>query len=128
MRLLIFKALLAIASLIFGFGGVMHAIAYRAKALASLDASNLAPFLGSELKVLWLADSTTLIALAVVVGTIALKPQSASRTVIMSLALMPAATALLLYEFLGGFYAGHMLMAASAMVFAAGFLAPSSGS
>ena len=123
MRLLIFRGLLAVAAAIFGFGGAKHAIAYRAAGLPGISSSNLPPFLGAELKVLWLADSTTLVALAVTIGYVALKPSSANGTVIMLLALLPTATALLLYGFLGGFYAAHMLMAASAMVFAAGLLA-----
>lgn len=125
MRLLV-RLLLAVSCLIFGFGGVMHALAYRASALRDIDASNLAPFLGSEVKVLWLADSTTLIALALITGFIALRPRSANGAVIMLIGLVPAATALLLYAFLGGFYAGHMLMAAAAMVFLAGALTPAS--
>jgi hypothetical protein len=48
----------------------MHTVAYVAKALPSISGSNLPPFLRSELKVLWLADSTTLMTLALVFGLV----------------------------------------------------------
>jgi hypothetical protein len=118
------RLLLATAAAIFAFGGAMHAAAYTAKALPSIGSSNLPPFLGAEIKVLWLADSTTLIALALVLGFIAAKPTSATKAVVMLLAVVPAATTALLYIFLGPFYAGHLLLAASAMVFVAGLIMP----
>jgi hypothetical protein len=40
----------------------------------------------------------------------------------MLVALIPGATAVLLYVFLGGFYAGHLLLAASIMAVLAGVL------
>jgi hypothetical protein len=118
------RLLLVTSAAIFAFGAAMHAFAYVAKAQPSISGSNLPPFMVSELKVLWLADSTTLMALALVLGLIAAKPASASGAVIMSLAIVPAAITVLLYVFLGSFYAGHMLLAASAMVFVAGLLMP----
>jgi hypothetical protein len=120
------RLLLATSAAIFAFGGTMHAVAYVAKALPSISGSDLPPFLRSELKVLWLADSTTLMALALVFGLIAAKPAAASKAVIMLLAIVPAAITALLYVFLGPFYPGHMLLAASAMVIAAGVLMPAS--
>lgn len=122
------RLLLAAAAAIFAFGGAMHAAAYTAKALPSISRSNLPPFLGAEIKVLWLADSTTLIALALVLGFIAVKPTSATKAVVMLLAVVPAATTALLYIFLGPFYAGHLLLAASAMVFVAGLIMPATWS
>ena len=118
------RLLLATAAAILAFGGVMHAAAYTAKALPSINGSNLAAFLGAEFKVLWLADSTTLVALALVIGFIAAKPASVAKAVIMLLAAIPGATAVLLYFFLGAFYAGHLLLAASVMVFVAGLVMP----
>jgi hypothetical protein len=118
------RLLLAIAAAIFALGGAMHAAAYAAKALPSISGSNLPPFLAAEIKVLWLADSTTLIALALVFGFIAAKRASATKAVVMLLAVVPAATTALLYLFLGPFYAAHLLLAASAMVFAAGLIMP----
>jgi hypothetical protein len=65
---------------------------------------------------LWLADSTTLIGLALIFGVLALRPNSVSRPVLLLLALVPGATTALLYWFLGPFYAAHMLLLATAMV------------
>jgi hypothetical protein len=118
------RVLLAASAAIFAFGGIMHTAAYAAKASSNISAANLPPFMGAELKVLWLADSTTLLALALVAGFIAAKPTSAARTVVVLLALIPAGTTMLLYLFLGPFYAGHLLMAASVMVVVAGLLMP----
>jgi hypothetical protein len=120
------RLLLATSAAIFAFGAAMHAIAYVAKAQRSISGSNLPRFLVSELKVLWLSDSTTLMALALAFGLIAAKPASASKAMIMLLAIVPAAITVLLYAFLGPFYPGHMLLAASAMVFVAGILMPAS--
>jgi hypothetical protein len=116
------RLLLATAAAICALGGTLHAAAYGAKGLPNISRSNLPPFLSSEIKVLWLADSTTLVALALVFGFIAAKPASATKAVVMLLGLVPAATAALLYFFLGPFYAGHLLLAASAMVFVAGLV------
>jgi hypothetical protein len=118
------RLLLATAAAIFAFGGAMHAVAYVAKASPSISSANLPPFLGAEFKVLWLADSTTLMALALVFGFIAAVPTSASKAVIILLAMIPASTTALLYAFLGPFYAGHMLLAASTMAFVAGMIMP----
>lgn len=124
MNSLISRLLHGASALVFAFGGVMHAAAFAAKALPSIDGSNLPPFFGAELKVLWLADSATLIALALIFAVIAVKPAVATRTIVMLIALIPFATTLLLYFFLGPFYAGHLLLAACVMAVVAGFLMP----
>ena len=121
------KVLLAAAAAIFAFGGVMHAAAYAAKTSHSIAASDLPPFLQAELKVLWLADSTTLISLALLCAFLAAKTKYADRTTVLMLALIPGATAVLLYLFLGPFYAAHLLMAAAVLVAVAGLLIPTPG-
>jgi hypothetical protein len=118
------RLLLASSAAICMFGGIMHAVAYDRKAAQVISSSGLPKFFAAELKVLWLADTTTLVALSLVFAFIAIKPQTASRAVTMLLAIVPAATALLLYFFLGSFYAAHLLLIASAMVFAAGLKLP----
>src|SRR5258707_290546 len=92
------RLLLAASALIFAFGGVMHAMAFWAKALSGIEHSNLPPFLAAEVKVLWLSDSATLIAVAVLSGFIAARPASADRAATMLLALLPAGTAALPYS------------------------------
>jgi hypothetical protein len=116
------RLLLAAAAGICVFGGAAHTAAFFATTSTSISRSGLSPILAAELKVLWLADSTTLLALALLFGFIAAKPNVASRAVIVLLAVMPAATAVLLYLFLGPFYAGHLLTAATVMVCLAGVL------
>ena len=110
------RTLLAVAAIIFAFGGVLHAVAYFSKASLVIESAGVKTFFGHELKVLWLADSTTLIGLALIFGVLALRPNSVSRPVLLLLALVPGATTALLYWFLGPFYAAHMLLLATAMV------------
>ena len=118
------RLLYALSAAIFGFGGLMHALAYARKALPDFTASSLAPFFQAELKALWLCDSTTLIALALLFGYLAVKPAAMSRTLVWLVALVPAGTTFMLYTFLGAFYAGHLLLAATAMVVLASVLSP----
>jgi hypothetical protein len=118
---LVSRILLAVSAFVFAGGGILHALA-ASKAFSSIDASNLAPFLGKELKMLWLADSTTLVVVALICGTLAFRPTAAARSITMLVALVPGATAVLLYTFLGGFYAGHLLMVTSALVLVAALL------
>jgi hypothetical protein len=117
------RFLLAFSSLLSAVGGVVHAAAFR-KTLAAVAGSNLPPFFGNSLKMLWLGDSTTLFGLAAIFGLIAARPFAATRTVVVLLALIPAATAVLLYTFLGSFFAGHLLLTIAAAAFFAGLQLP----
>jgi hypothetical protein len=123
-NLAISRLLLALAAAIFLFGAAMHARAYFVSASRIIDASIVKTFFSSELKVLWLADSTTLTGLALLFGLIAARPAWASRPVILCLAWIPGATTALLYFFLGPFYAAHLLFAATLMVILSGLLLP----
>jgi hypothetical protein len=122
MNLLVSRLLLAVSALILALGAVLHAKAFPTAAAARIDASSLPVFLGGELKALWLADSTTLLATAAILSLAAVRPTAASGWLLMLVALIPAATAVMIYAFLGGFYAGHLLMAAAAMAFVAGLM------
>jgi hypothetical protein len=117
MRSLTPRLLFAGAGLICGLGSIAHARAYVRVATSAIDHASVAPFLAGELRALWLADSTTLAGLAVIFGYIAFRPRSASAEVMMLICVLPGATALLIYRFLGPFYAGHMLLLACAMAF-----------
>ncbi len=119
------RLLLAGAAAIYAFGGAMHGLAFLTKASHAIDGSNLGAFMSKEMQVLWLADSTTLMALALVFGFIAAKPRSATKPLVMALALIPAATTALLYIYLGTFYAAHLLLAATVMVMAGAVTLPS---
>jgi hypothetical protein len=126
MRSIISRLLLAAAAAIFAFGGFMHLLAFLSKASGAIEGSNLGVFFAKEMKVLWLADSTTLIALAIIFVIIAAQPRFATKPVVASLALIPAATTALLYSFLGPFYAAHILLAATVMVIVGASISPSS--
>ncbi len=114
--------LLASAAALLLLGAVMHTSAF-ARTRAAVAASNLAAFFGQSLKALWLIDSMTLLTLAVVFGLVAARPTLASGAVVALLALVPAATTMLLYSFIGGgFFPAHLLLLAAALAFVAGLL------
>jgi hypothetical protein len=106
------RLLLALSAAILAVGGLMHASAFD-RTLSALAASNLDAFYANSLEALWLIDSATLLALAVVFGLVAARPDLASRPVIILLALVPAATAFFLYKFIGNFVPAHMLLASA---------------
>ncbi len=120
------RVLLTLSSLILALGGVMHAAAYG-KAVAAITGSNLPAFFGNSLKVFWLGDSATMFLLAAIYGWIAIRPRAATKSVVVLLALLPASTAVLLYTFLGAFFAAHMLLIAAALTFVAGLRFPAPG-
>jgi len=121
------RILLAASSAILAFGGVIHTAAFN-KTVSTVASSNLPIFYGNALKALWLIDSATLIGLAIVFAFIAARPATASGSVIMLLALIPAATAVSLYTFIGMFPPSHMLLAAAVLTFLAGVLRTASRS
>ncbi len=106
-----------------GLGGYVHAAAFG-KALAQLATTAMPPFFTNSFKALWLADSTTMLSLMLIFGLIAARPGLASRPLVALLALIPAAIGVLIYVFVGNFFAGHMLMATAAAVLAAAALLP----
>lgn len=120
------RFLLALSSLLSAVGGMIHAAAFR-KALAAIDASDLPHFYGASSKGLWLADSATLVILAAIFGLIAARPSMATRPLVVLIAAIPAATAILLYAFLGNFFAGHLLLTIAALTFLAGLQLPGAG-
>ena len=103
---------LGLSALVLTVGALMHASAFKKIASAIAD-SNLAPFAGNSLKVLWLADSATALVLAAVFTLIATRPGAAKRSIIILLAFIPAATAALIYIFIGAFAGGHIMLAAA---------------
>jgi hypothetical protein len=116
------RGLLAGAALIFASGGILHAVAYFSKAQVLIEAANVKLFFGNELKVLWLADSTTMTGLALIFGLFSLRPAFGSRALLLLLALLPGATTALLYAYLGPFYAAHLLLLGTVMVVLAALL------
>jgi len=113
--------LLIAAALLVGLGGIMHARAFG-RAAAAVASSSLPEFYGRSLKALWLIDSATLLVLAAVFGLLAARPEHASGVVIVLLALIPGATAAMLYTFMGPFLPAHMLLLSALMAGFAGLL------
>ena len=115
------RFLLVVSAAILLFGGAAHTRAFK-QAVAAIAASNLPAFYASAFKALWLIDSATLVGLGIVFALIAARPVIASGLIVALLALIPAATAVLLYYFIGAFVPAHLLLAAAAMAFFAGLL------
>jgi len=113
------RLLLASSALLLLIGGLLHASAFN-KVLSALAIANLQPFAANSLKILWLADSTTSIALAAVFGFIAGRPSAAKRSVVLLLALIPLATAVLIYIFMGSFIGGHIMLLSGLLATAGG--------
>lgn len=113
------QLLLAASAAMLALGGLMHARAFG-KAAVAVASSTLPSFYANSLKALWLIDSATLLVLALVFGLIAARPVLAAGRVIVLLALIPAATAALLYTFIGMFLPAHMLLVSGVMTALAG--------
>ena len=112
------RLFLAIAALILIGGAGVHAAAFP-KANAAIRASGLPDFYARSARALWLADSTTLAWIGVTCAFLAVRPHSATPLVIALTVLPVAATAGLIYWFLGSFPPAHLLAIATAFVMAA---------
>ena len=119
------RFLLIFATVLLITGAALHVAAFN-KALPIVDASGLPPFYSGSFKALWLADSATLFVLAAILMVITARLQMATRSLLILLALIPLASAILLYAFLGNFFAGHLLFAIAALVVVAGVRLPRS--
>ena len=102
----------AVAAVILLLDAFLHTYAFVVKAGALIDSSALPHAVNPALKALWLCDSSTLTVVAVALLVLAARPHAASRTIAVLLALIPAATAALIYFFLGNFFPAHTLVAA----------------
>ena len=121
MKSLLPRLLLTFASLVLGLGGLVHATAFP-KAAAALRASQLPTFYAGSCEGLWLADSSTLIVLAIAFAFAALRPAAFAGATVALLALIPASTATLIYLFVGPFLPAHLLLTASIAAGLAGLL------
>ncbi len=109
MKQTISRLVLALCGLLLLFGAFAHARAFRGVSSA-LDRANLRTIYAQDFKTLWLADSTTLATVALFFAILALRPLASRRALLLIVALIPAATAVLIYVFVGSFYAGHLLI------------------
>jgi hypothetical protein len=113
------RVLLLVSSLLLAAGGIIHAVAFK-RFDAAADA--LPRFYANASRALWLIDSATQFILAGGFAWIAARPSIASAGAVAVMGLIPAATAALIYAFLGAFGAGHLLAAAAATSLAAAAL------
>lgn len=105
------RILLAFSAIVLAIGAWIHTAGFE-RMSAGLAKSDLNPFLGRGLKVLWLQDSTIAIVLAIVFAVVAMRPAAAKKPVIVLLALVPVITAVLTYHFIGNFFGGHIFLVA----------------
>lgn len=105
------RILLAFSAIVLAIGAWIHTSAFN-KVSAAVARSDLIPFIGKGLKVLWLQDSTIAIVLAIVFAVVAIRPNAASKSIIVLLALVPVITAALTYYFIGNFVGGHIFLVA----------------
>jgi len=117
------RTLLGFAAFLQAAGGAIHAAAFG-HAVKAIAGTALPALFAGAFKALWLADSTTMFSLAIIFTWIAIRPIAASRAFVMLLALIPAGVGVLIYVFLGGFFAGHLLAATAVLVVIAGRLLP----
>ena len=87
------RILLAIAAITLAAGAFLHGSAFP-KIESAIASSDLAPFAGKSLKILWLIDSATSLVIALVFVLVAAKPVSASRGLVALVALIPTTTAI----------------------------------
>jgi hypothetical protein len=113
------RVLLAVSAVLLFLGGLLHAVAFNG-ALAVLSSASMPAFYSGSFKALWLIDSATLISLACLFAFIVVRPSVVTRWVLVLLALIPAATAIFIYTFVGPFFPAHMFIAAAVAVVAAG--------
>jgi len=117
------RILLAFSAILLAIGAWIHTSAFN-KMSAAVAKSDLVPFAAKSLRILWLEDSVVLLVLAITFAVIAAWPSAATKLVIVLLALIPAATAALVYCFVGTFIAGHILLAAATAAILGGFQYP----
>jgi hypothetical protein len=94
---------------------LLHASAYG-QVSAGVAASALTPLLGNAYRAVWMADSTTVAAVGIVAAMLAFRPALATPVIVVVLALIPAATAVFIYHFLGAFPPGHLMITAAALM------------
>lgn len=104
------RILLAFSAIVFAFGAYIHTSAFG-RMSAGVAKSDLPAFLAQGFRTLWLMDSAVQIALALAFALVAIKPNAATRPVVILIALVPLSTAAFIYYFIGNFIGGHIFLA-----------------
>jgi hypothetical protein len=120
------RILLALSAILLAVGAHFHTSAFN-KTASAVAESNLPAFLGNGLKVLWLQDSVITNVLAIIFAVVSIKPTAAPKWIVVVLALVPVATACLVYHFIGNFFGGHIFLIAGIAAISGMLLLPSSG-
>jgi hypothetical protein len=107
------RSILGLCSLVLTLGAFAHAKAFPRMSVALAKVS-LPAIYANDFRTLWLADSTTLLTVALLFAWIAFRPTTPLKSALIMIALIPASTALLLYRFVGSFYAAHLLLGTAA--------------
>jgi hypothetical protein len=113
------RILLSLSALLLSAGGVLHALAFKG-ALTALSTNPMPSFYSGSFKALWLIDSATLVSLSALLAYAVVRPHSVARPVVILLALIPMATAALIYTFVGPFLPAHVFVVATVLMLAAG--------
>jgi len=103
------RILLAISALVFAFGAWVHTSAF-ARMSAAVAKSDLPAFFAQGLRTLWVMDSCVQIALALIFALVAIRPTAATKPIIVLIALVPLATSVFIYYFIGNFIGGHLFL------------------
>ena len=103
------RILLASSAIVFAFGAYIHTSAFGRMSEA-VAKSDLPAFFGNGFRTLWLMDSAVQIALALVFAIVAIKPNAATRPIVILIALVPLSTAGFIYYFIGNFVGGHIFL------------------
>ena len=104
------RILLASSAIVFAFGSYIHTSAFG-RMSETVAKSDLPAFFGNGFRTLWLMDSAVQIALALVFAIVAIKPNAATRPIVILIALVPLSTAGFIYHFIGNFVGGHIFLA-----------------
>jgi hypothetical protein len=99
----------------------MHALAYP-KAARIAEHSALPTLFAAAFKGLWLIDSAASLVLAVAFGLVAAIPSTASRSLVVVLALAPLTFAMALFATMGNFFPAYLMLAAGAAALIGGAL------
>jgi hypothetical protein len=118
----IWRALVALAAAALAIDAGLHWILFGQNVLAAIGKSNLPATLIADFKTLWVADVTTLLALAAAFAWAAWRPTAVSAPAILILSVIPAALGVLVYAFGGPGYAGTNMLAAAALAALGGLL------
>ena len=107
---LLSRILLGFSAIVFAFGAYIHTSAFG-RMSDTVAKSDLPAFFGNGFRTLWLMDSAVQIALAMVFAIVAIKPNAATRPLVILVALVPLSTAGFIYYFIGNFVGGHIFLA-----------------